>query len=141
MLCWCKVEAVTVDLNIIKQIESGGNPLAYNRKSGAKGLYQITPICLKDYNRKNKPPVAPSSLFNPANNEKVAKWYITQQIPLLAQKKGIPMTLDNLLIAYNWGIGNLERFLQGKAHLPKETANYIKHYNKLKGKYAYKNNR
>ena len=39
-----------VDLTIIAQIESSGNPNAYNKSSGAIGLMQITPICLEEFN-------------------------------------------------------------------------------------------
>jgi len=37
-----------INLEIIKVLESGGDPHAYNKRSGATGLYQITKICLED---------------------------------------------------------------------------------------------
>ena len=42
--------AEKVNINAIIQIESGGDPNAYNENSGAKGLMQITTPCLHDYN-------------------------------------------------------------------------------------------
>jgi soluble lytic murein transglycosylase-like protein len=38
-------------LAAIAQVESSGNPLAYNKKENAAGLYQIRPIYLRDVNR------------------------------------------------------------------------------------------
>jgi len=32
-------------------VESGGDPVAYNRKEGAAGIAQIRPVCLRDVNR------------------------------------------------------------------------------------------
>lgn len=60
LLTWVTISPVSaysqeIDLEIIKQIESGGDPHAYNKRSGATGLYQITPICLKDYDRFQTP--------------------------------------------------------------------------------------
>ena len=46
----CYAEPVKIDSNIIAYIESSNNPLAYNKRTGAKGLYQIVNICLEDYN-------------------------------------------------------------------------------------------
>lgn len=123
--------AEKVNLEIIVEIESNGNPLTYNHKSKARGLYQITEICLKDYNQENNAKISPQSLFNPKIGELVAKWYLTQRIPLFLRNKGIPITLDNLLIVYNFGIGNLIKYRQGKIKLPAETQVYLQLYKKL----------
>ena len=42
LIC-CSVFAV--DMSIIATIESSNNPAAYNERTNATGLYQITPIC------------------------------------------------------------------------------------------------
>jgi len=115
-----------IDLDIIATIESSNNPMAYNPKSGARGLYQITPICLKDYNSQNTPQIAPTRLFDPFINKQVAKWYLTQRIPLFLRNKGIPITVANILWCYNAGIGNLL-----KRKIPKETRDYIAKYRRL----------
>ena len=47
-------EAVTIDLDTIVRIESTYNTGEYNEDSGAIGLYQITAICLEDYNDKSE---------------------------------------------------------------------------------------
>ena len=60
-----------IDIEIIKEIESNGNPLAYNFKSQARGVYQITPICLEDYNIYHDKKYIESELFNPIINKKI----------------------------------------------------------------------
>jgi len=135
----------TINLEIIKQIESGGDPHAYNKRSGATGLYQITPICLKDFNQFSNNmdcgiarygEIAPCNyrfysmddMFLPDKNRKVAHWYMNTRIPQLLKHFGHEDTLENRLISYNCGVGCV-----GKK-LPKETVNYIKKYRRLNGR-------
>lgn len=112
----------TVNMEAIKQIESGGNARAYNAGSGARGLYQITPICLKHYNRANGTRVGLNDLYKPEVNERVARWYFGW----LADQG-----LDdaNSIIAYNWGIGNFRRYERDlSVDLPVETRDYLTKY-------------
>jgi len=111
-----------VNFDIIRQIESGGNPAAYNRNSGARGLYQITDICRRDYNQMTRSGVTPLDLWNPATNEAVARWYMEKRIPQLLRARGHAVTLEAVLTAYNAGIGRVG------GRLPLETVNYIKKY-------------
>ncbi len=117
-----------IKLDIIRQIESSGNPLAFNARSQARGMYQITPICLRDYNNYYASPYTPAALFNPAVNEIIARWYLLVRIPQLLRHYSQPVTIDNILIGYNAGIGRVGR------ELPQETENYIAKYKKLEGK-------
>jgi len=116
-------EPLQVDLNAIKQIESSGNPFAFNPRSKATGLYQITPICLKDYNQFNKTSFSALDLFNPEVNQLIATWYLTKRIPQLLKHFGHKDTTQNRLIAYNCGISCLKR-----NSLPTETKQYLKKY-------------
>jgi len=113
-----------VNLETIKQIESSGNPRAYNKTSHARGLYQITPIVLKDYNIYNKPRYNPADLFTPAVNLKIAGWYLNVRIPQMLRYYNKPICINNILIAYNAGINYV---VKGKK-LPAETINYINNY-------------
>jgi hypothetical protein len=123
----CMVKAETVNLSIIAKIESNNNPLAYNRHSGARGLYQITPICLKEYNVKHTASkIDSNALFSPVEARKVAEWYLLRRIPELLKFYGFPAKIDNILVCYNAGIGKLR-----KGIMPKETKNYIAKYYKL----------
>lgn len=127
------VRAEEIDLSIIAKIESNSNPMAISYK-GAKygrGIYQISEICLKDYNMANNAEISPVELFSPKVNRDVAFWYFNLALPLYLRNKGIPVTPVNLLIAYNFGIGNLSKYLQGKVELPKETRNYLIKYKKF----------
>lgn len=126
--------AEEVDISIIIQIESGGNPNAYNKHSGAIGLMQITPICLKEYNQRYSSKeiwVRPEEIYDYCYNTKIGSWYINKRIPELLCHYRLPDTIDNRLIAYNFGIGNLIKYKQGKRKLPQETINYLRKYHKL----------
>ncbi len=120
--------AFSQDVNIDKiiQIESSGNPNAYNATSGAIGLCQITPIVLKEYENRFQSPLFLSDLYNPSINKAIGSWYLNDRIPQMLKAYKIPDTIDNRLACYNEGIGNLR-----KGKMPKETRNYIKKYHKL----------
>jgi len=130
-----------IDVNIIAKIESNGNPLAYNKKSEARGLCQITPICLEDFENfaKHYTPinyVNEWQLYDPWINLTIANWYINERIPDLIRNlyAGAENNIDNRLICYNWGIGKWRKWWKAghsfKA-LPRETRNYIKRYHSL----------
>lgn len=109
-----------IDLSIIGKIESEGKNLADNGK--AKGFYQITAICLKDYNNFHKVKYSQKDLFNYSINEKIAFWYINIRIPQLLKSKGLPISKENVLISYNCGYTCINK------PLPKETKQYLKKY-------------
>ena len=117
--------AEEIDLDKIAMIESSHNPKAYNKHSQAMGTYQITPICLADYNNYNAPRIDKNDLFSHEINEKVAVWYLTKRIPQMLKHYGFQDTVENRLISYNCGIGCV-----GKP-LPTETKNYIEKYSRL----------
>ena len=104
-------------------IESSGNPLAYNKNSGAVGICQITQICLDDYNFYNQTDIKLDELYNPELNKKVAEWYLNKRIPTMLNYYNIEDTVENRLFAYNAGIGKVK-----KGIMPLETKNYIKKY-------------
>ena len=140
-----------IDLSIISTIESNNNPLAYNYKSKAIGLCQITPIVLDEYNWrgiisypmqegswvKDTPDLTLSDLYIPHINMEIANWYINIRIPQMLKAYNIPDTIETRLICFNWGIGNLNKFYSNPFNypsydkLPKETRNYIKRYIQL----------
>jgi hypothetical protein len=123
-----KSAEVNVDLCTIASIESSGNPNAYNKRTQARGLYQITPICLADYNNfhRNKR-ISNDDLFKPLMARNVADWYINERIPGMLKYYGIKDTIEARLRCYNSGIGNLR-----KGRLPIETREYIEKYKRLK---------
>ena len=131
MVVFCRVShAEEINLDIISVIESSGNNMAYNFKSGATGQYQITETALKDYNkhaRENGLTVMEMSwMYEPKYAYMVANWYLNEHIPDLLWDYDIPDTITSRLIAYNWGIGNLRKWFKHGCHwnkLPLETRN------------------
>ena len=117
---------VYIDMQKIRMIESSGNPRAYNKYSHARGLYQITPIVLTEWNNFH-----PSDkhtleqLFSSRINSKIAHWYMNHRIPQMLKYYGIEDTVENRLISYNAGISYVVG--NGKV-LPSETVNYIRKY-------------
>ena len=116
-----------VNMDAIKQIESSGNPSAYNRGSQARGLYQITPIVLKEYNQFNHAGYMKEDLFDPEINAIIAEWYIGKRIPAMLKYYKKEVNLTNIIIAYNAGIS----YVVKNKPLPIETIKYIAKYKKL----------
>lgn len=104
-----------IDMSVIATIESSNNPNAYNESENAIGLYQIRLGALKDYNMAH------------------ISWYFNVAIPKYMKNMGIEDTTDHRIIAYNFGISNLRKYLAGEKELPQITKNYIKKYHNLKG--------
>jgi soluble lytic murein transglycosylase-like protein len=125
----CKgCSADIIDLDRIKQIESSNNPLAYNKTTKATGLYQITEICLLEYNNYNKTDYILSDMYNPILCHKVAEWYLNKRIPQMLRYYNKPITLENCLVAYNAGIS----YVVYNKPLPEETVNYIRKYKQIR---------
>jgi len=125
--------AKAIDLEVIKKIESDGDALAYNGRTKCYGLYQISQVCLEDFNQACLAAYTPQDLFDPVINEKIARWYFTRLEELLLYFK-IPVSGAYLIAAYNWGIGNVVRWHKTGAlleSLPQETRNYLEKYKKL----------
>ena len=59
-------------------LESGFDSLAYNKKSGATGIYQITQGVIDDYNKANKTNLKLADMIHPAQARKVYDWEINE---------------------------------------------------------------
>ncbi len=114
-----------IDMSIIARIESNNNPKAVSSE-GAIGTYQITYVVLQEYNTMNDTRYTSQDLFKPEVNKEIAYWYMNIRIPQLLRHFHKPITLINLLISYNAGVGYV---LSGK--IPNETKQYILRYKKL----------
>lgn len=125
---WCigLEEGFNLEMAVIEEIESSGNPLAFNERSKARGLYQITPICLEEYNNFKGTSYNVDDLFDSHINETIASWYILERIPQMLRHFGFEVTISNVLWAYNAGIGRVV-----KGFMPNETVNYIKKYKEM----------
>lgn len=136
--------APAIDLEEIKKrqyfIESKFNDKAVNKHSGAMGAYQIMPITLKDYTQRTG---ETGDLYDYAFNEKVRDFYMNRYLNSSWATKNNQSEYNRAakaLAAYNWGPGNLIKYLEAQKKagidiyngtdwlkgLPGETRNYIK---------------
>ena len=121
------VRADVIDLQIIAKIESSNNPLAYNQRSGARGMYQFRKIAWLDV-QQNFPELAKYP-FSYAYKPQVARLFAKAYFVLVdryLRHYGLKTSLSNQLLCYNQGIG-----LTRKGIVSKESANYILKYQRL----------
>jgi len=122
-----------IDMEIVKQIESSGNPKAFNKASCCRGLYQISEVCFKDF-RDCHPwqDWTLDDLYIPEVNTFIARWYMLIRLPAILRSQHIMPTTVNLLAAYNWGPGKAARWICNQDgdfnSLPEETRDYIAKY-------------
>lgn len=106
-------------LDALMMTESGGNPFAYNTSSGAAGAYQFMPGTARDMGLRVDSTV--DERLNPEKSRAAATIYMRQ---LLKRYDG---NVDNALRAYNWGMGNVDKWIANGSdisQLPKETREY-----------------
>lgn len=124
----CSDEAFAVervDMDAVMRIESSGNPKAFNERSKAIGLFQITPIVMQEYNERNwDDDINAQDLYDPDINRMVATWYMNVRIPQMLNYYKVPDTVTNRLISYNAGI----RYAVEGRQLPEETMGYLQKY-------------
>lgn len=105
-------------INAMIHTESTFNPNARSAV-GAQGLMQLMPGTAKDLKVSNP--------FNPEDNIRGGTKYIAQQLKTFGD-------VDTALMAYNWGPGNTQNWIDAGRDpnkIPKETREYI---NKVKGR-------
>lgn len=114
-----------IELKFIAIIESGNDSLALNKTDGgSRGLYQINPTGLRDYNNYHKEKFTLADLYKVKVNTEIATWLFNKRIPQLLRSYKFEQTIENKIICYNAGIS----FLIKKKEIPKITKNYIKKY-------------
>ena len=122
-------ETITINLDTIKQIESSGNPDAYNPKTNAIGAYQIRIPALRDFNLSHiRNGYSHEEMYDEAKAYLVANWYMNVAIPRYLRNMGIEDTIFNRLAGYNWGVGNLKKHYDTGLEIPSETKEYIEKY-------------
>ncbi len=111
---------------LIPEVESGYNPKAVSKK-GAAGLWQLMPETAKELGLRVDGEV--DERLDPVKSTMAAIRYIKR----LIEKFGEP---ELVLIAYNWGEGNLSRLRNLNLSemfdkLPEETRNYLERFKRL----------
>jgi hypothetical protein len=106
------------------QQESGGNPNALNRRTGAMGLMQVMPATAANPGFGIRPLTNP---WDASENRRFGTDYLTAMLKRYGGDR------DAALAAYNWGPGNADKWVaSGKtAPLPGETRNYIRNINAM----------
>ncbi|KKM01581.1 hypothetical protein LCGC14_1793000 [marine sediment metagenome] len=161
LLCGVVEGAEIVDIDIIIQIESSGNEFAHNEQSDAKGLMQITPVCLAEFKQFHKGKFVARTedwgdwkysakwnayeirdewdLFIPQVNVMIGYWYINNRIPQMLKAYKIYPSIKDLdlyiIACYNWGIGRVVKWHRAGAEykkLPQETRRYYERYVQIK---------
>lgn len=133
----CKVKAGEIDMLAIRTIESNNNPYAVNEKTHCYGAFQISYICLEEYNKLTNHNYTILDLYYYDTNYQIAYWYFHKRLPQMMSWFGIPINTTNLIASYNWGVGNVNKWYKAGARwnkLPKEAQNYIKKYHQLSNK-------
>ena len=119
--------AVSIDVAIIAEIESGNDATAVNARESALGAHQIRECVIEDYNDfgpGRSAPLAHFDVFDPIVSAVVADWYVNRRIPAMLKCYGYPDTTATRLIAYNAGI----KYARPGKHVPSSTLTYIKKY-------------
>lgn len=115
-----------IDLFKVMMLESRGNPKAHNMANGedARGLFQIRKCVVQDWNQAHpKEKISVDKLWNPLVNRRVADWYLHKRIPQMLKSHRKKITVDNVLISWNAGVGKLVR-----GRVPASTRNYVREY-------------
>ncbi|MID78768.1 lytic transglycosylase domain-containing protein [Salmonella enterica subsp. enterica] len=102
----------------VMMTESGGNPFAYNA-SGATGAFQFMPDTAREMGLRVDSQV--DERLDPTKSRAAASIYMSK---LLNRYNG---NVDNALRAYNWGMGNVDKWIANGSNindLPEETRNY-----------------
>jgi len=121
-----------INISKIASIESSNNPKAENKRSGARGLLQITKPTWEEMTRKMNVQWSWEEAFDSNKNRKVGSYYLNIEIPRLLKHYNLEDNLENRLAAYNWGVGNLKgNNGVGGSKLPEETKSYIAKYKKM----------
>lgn len=113
-------ETMIEDLSrYVEYVESSGNPDAVS-KVGATGLMGVMPDTGMNPGF-GVAPIEPRHLVDPEENKRFG----TEYLGAMFDRYG---NVDHALAAYNWGVGNVDRWLRKGARdsqLPQDTRNYI----------------
>jgi soluble lytic murein transglycosylase-like protein len=121
-----QVEITEELLDALILVESSNDPRAHRHSTGARGLTQITPAAWKDlvahYPAKYAKLKYRHDIFRPDVAREAARDYL-KILARYLKARDIPITLDNLLAGYNWGVRKLDKY--GLQNAPRETKRYV----------------
>jgi hypothetical protein len=132
-----------VDMDVLVFIESKGDPNAYNKLTGARGLCQILePTWNECIERLDLDWNYYEDCNNPQKNKEISWYYANIRIPQMLIYYDMPDSIQIRLSCYNWGIGKVrEHYNEYKENgsesadtkypYPQETKDYINDYMRL----------
>lgn len=132
LMTWTMAMAAPlVDLDRIANIESSGCRNITGRGGRSIGCHQLEHLALDDVNRATGRTIKLEQLKDIQLSYWAADQYINGIIPKYLRSYKMADTVENRIIAYNWGIGNLVRWnREGRRYdrLPVITRSYLKKY-------------
>lgn len=133
---------LSINVDIIAQLESGGNSKIGTNRKGATGLCQLKKAAwdetLKSLYGRNGHRKYPYNVYahNGKINKMVSDHYYNVIIPKHLEAFDLPINQETILAAYNWGSSNVKNGIRkyGEKWLryaPKETQSYIERYKNI----------
>jgi len=126
-------EGVAIEswIDRIIQQESRGNPKAVS-PVGARGLMQIMPATWKEETKKTfGKPISFDRAFEPNLNKQIGTQYLKWIKNTLRSWIGAEPTIEQILSAYNGGVGRLRKVDYNWKKMPPESVDYVQ---KITGK-------
>jgi hypothetical protein len=139
-----KKKSGVINTDVIHGIESNfGDPKFMLSDKGAKGHYGFMPGTWEQVREELGHAGDDSWSFENGTmdkdkSEEASNYYFNEVIPRELRNYGVPVTEKTILAAYNYGSKNVKKKYEEhgakwwEGHLPKETRNYIKKYEKRK---------
>jgi hypothetical protein len=114
-----KGEEPNADLiKAIMLIETGMTPV--KNELNYEGFPQTKQHIIDDVNNKNGTSFTMEDMYDAEKSAEFIHYYIKT----ISRSQHVN-TLDDLVIAYNWGLGNLKKYKNGELVLPEQTEDYI----------------
>jgi soluble lytic murein transglycosylase-like protein len=123
-----KLKGERANPNFIKAImgiESGMVPRKNSK--GYDGFPQTNETNLKYINKKYNTDFTRSDLYDAKRSAEFIHYFIKDVV-----KSRYVKSDEDIIMAYNWGVGNLAKYKKGQREIPEETSNYVKLFNTFK---------
>ena len=122
-----KAKGEDADPNLIKAImliETGMKPV--KNKWGFEGFPQTQQHIIDGVNKRNKTSFTMQDMYDAEKSAEFI-YYLLKGI----QRSMYVEDIDDMVIAYNWGMGNLGKYKRGETKLRKQAEDYVKMINAL----------
>jgi len=111
-------------IKAIMLIETGMNPV--KNKWGFEGFPQTKQWLIDAVNKKYDTKFTLKGIYNAYEAAQFIHYFVK-----MIEKNGNVDSLEDVIIAYNWGTGNLGKWKRGEKDLPLQSSNYVKFLNAM----------